>query len=319
MKPVCSICNAAVSKQLLRQGAGASANYSVYFCEKCRVGITEPFPSEEELSRLYASGSYRSSDGTRFLFFIESIVRYFSSRKRKRIEAYSKKGDILDIGCGRGLFLAQMKKEGWNVKGIEFNQETASYAGNVYGVPVITAGELEALPSESFDAITINHVLEHMSRPGHTIAECRRMLRKNGLLMIAVPNLSSLQARLGKAAWFHLDLPCHLHHFTSEGLLLLLRKNSFTVIVSRHFDLEQNMFGWLQTLFNMSGIEHNLLYGLLKKAELRQEQSRGSRTWNILLTLALLPIYGPLSVILSLAEAFFLKQGGTVAVYAVKQ
>jgi 2-polyprenyl-3-methyl-5-hydroxy-6-metoxy-1,4-benzoquinol methylase len=318
---VCSICgkNADTrrfSGKILRGGD----SYGVYYCTHCHVGITAPFPSHEVLSRLYSSGSYRSTDGTRFNVIAESLVRYFNYDKKRKIKKYrNKKGALLDVGCGRGLFLDIMKKDGWAATGVEFNEETASYAKTVYGIDVITAQAMASLPDGSFDVITLYHVLEHMQEPAAVLQACRRLLKKQGLLVVAVPNLSSLQASLGKAHWFHLDIPYHLHHFTLRGLQRLLRDNAMKIVRVQQFDFEQNVFGWMQTLLNLSGIKNNLLYNLLKKPELRKNELRTARRRDLLFTLLLTPVYLPLSMILSLFESLILRRGGTIHVYAVKQ
>jgi predicted SAM-dependent methyltransferase len=174
------------------------------------------------------------------------------------------------------------------------------------------------VPDESYDVITIFHVLEHMQDPAAVVRTCRRLLKKHGLLVIAVPNLSSLQAALGKSNWFHLDVPYHLYHFTLSGIQRLLLDNSMKIFRVQHFDFEQNIFGWLQTLLNMSGIKTNLLYSLLKKPELRRTELTAARGRDIVFTLLLGPIYLPLSVALSLLESVT-KRGGTIHIYSFKQ
>ncbi len=319
-KAVCGICGKDDETRCfardLERGEGC---YDVHFCLRCQVGFTVPFPSSEVLSRLYASSSYRSNDGTRFNVVLESLVRYFTAGKTRKIRKFHKgRGALLDVGCGRGLFLDIMKKDGWHVTGVEFNEETASYANKVYEIDVITPQSMMAVPDESYDVITIFHVLEHMKDPAAVLRTCRRLLKKHGLLVIAVPNVSSLQAVLGKSHWFHLDVPYHLYHFTLSGLRRLLLDNSMKIARVRQLDFEQNIFGWLQTLLNVSGIKNNLLYSLLKKPELRRTELAAARTRDILLTLLLSPIYFPLSVVLSLIESL-MKRGGTIQIYSFKQ
>ncbi len=294
--------------------------YAVYFCNVCKTGSTIPAPSGDELSEIYSSGSYRTDAGRRFNPLIEFFVYVSRIMRRRRVEKYVKTGSILDVGCGRGLFLDVMRRGGWKVAGSEFNKETASFAAVAYGIPVAAGNPSEwGFPAESFDAITMSHVLEHLRRPAEMIGECRRLLRNGGLLAVAVPDISSLQAAFGKEAWFHLDLPCHLHHFSEDGLTGLLQRHSFRIMKIRRFDLEYNPFGWLQTLLNRSGIRRNALYDLLKSSGLRKKAISEAAAKDIALALALLPVYLPLSLALSLYESFILKKGGTVEVFAVRE
>lgn len=317
----CTICNSALDfGPMIRNICRDGRAYDVFFCEACKVGVTVPMPSREELSRLYSSGSYRADGGKRFNRLIELLIYISRLLRKRRIRKYIEKGRILDIGCGRGLFLHIMRKGGWEVAGLEFDRESALNAREAYGIPV-SGGELKdsGFPDGHFDVITMSHVLEHLTSPQAMIAECRRLLRKGGLLICAVPDISSPQASAGKGVWFHLDVPYHTHHFSEAGLLSLLRRNSFGPVRVRRFDLEYNPFGWLQTLLNRSGIRRNLLYDFLKNPELRKREPAGIDHSDIVLTVALLPFYLPLSLLLSVFESYVLRRGGTVEVFAVRE
>jgi 2-polyprenyl-3-methyl-5-hydroxy-6-metoxy-1,4-benzoquinol methylase len=316
----CAVCGRVIDDKLVnvtREGV----SYDIFFCRGCRVGTTFPVPSAEELAQLYSAGNYRSAErGRRFNAFVEFFINISRLMRARRIKRHVRTGKLLDIGCGRGLFLYTMRKEGWDVKGVEFNDDIARSAMEAYGVDVRAGSLKEAgFGTGEFDVITINHVLEHVERPVEMITECRRMLKKGGLLVIAVPNIASLQASAGKEGWFHLDPPYHLTHFSEEGLSRLLKKNSFTIVTIRRFDPEHNPFGWLQTLLNMSGIERNLFYNLLKRRASGGKRFPECRTSDLVFSFVLLPFYVPLSLLLSLFESYVLKRGGTIEVYAVHE
>jgi 2-polyprenyl-3-methyl-5-hydroxy-6-metoxy-1,4-benzoquinol methylase len=285
----------------------------------CNVGVTIPIPSPSELSSLYSSGTYRSASGKRFVGLVETWVYFARQLRRKRIEKYKRTGRILDIGCGRGVFLDVMRKHGWKVAGTEYNKETAESINKNYNINIVTGDPGDwGFPPESFDVVTMNHVLEHMSAPESAIGECSRLLEKGGLLVVAVPNITSLQSAMGKHLWFHLDIPYHLYHFSEEGLASLLEKYNFNLLKIRRFDLEYNPFGWLQTLFNLTGIRKNFLYNILKKTGSRNSLISNAFKRDLMVTIALLPLYLPMSLVLSLYESFMLKKGGTIEIYAVK-
>lgn len=321
MRGTCAVCARALEDRLVSGITREGVSYDVFFCKECRVGTTFPVPSADELARLYSSGSYRSAErGKRFNAFVESFISVSRLLRARRIRRHVRTGKLLDIGCGRGLFLYTMRKEGWDVKGVEFNDDVARSALAAYGVDVRAGRFRDAgFATEEFDVITINHVLEHVERPAEMITECRRVLKRGGLLVVAVPNIASLQASAGKEGWFHLDPPYHLTHFSEEGLSRLLKRNSFTIVTIRRFDPEHNPFGWLQTLLNMSGIERNLFYNLLKRRASGGKRFPECKTSDLILTFALLPFYVPLSLLLSLFESYVLKRGGTIEVYAVHE
>jgi SAM-dependent methyltransferase len=315
LEPVCSFCGDMLSVKFAGDIEKNGKRYSVYVCKKCSIGVLSPMPSTEELTKLYSPESYRAVSGVRFNKYFEKLIYMFRMRRKRRIKRYIGKGRILDIGCGRGLFLDIMRKDGWDVTGVEFNEEIASNASNAYGIDVKTGSPPDwGLADESLDVITINHVIEHIRNPVEIFNACKRLLKKGGLLVIAAPNISSLQAAAGKRVWFHLDVPYHLYHFSEGGLVRLLQTRSFHIKGIRRFDLEQGSFGCLQTLFNLSGIEENFFYNLLKSPEFRK---RGSRK-TLLLTLVLLPLYVPLAFMLSVIESGMLKRGGSVEIYAIK-
>jgi SAM-dependent methyltransferase len=213
-----------------------------------------------------------------------------------------------------------MRRNGWDVLGVELNDETASYARETYGITVKTGNALSwDIPEGSLDAVTLNHVLEHVDDPLEMLSVCRKLLKKGGLLVIAVPDIDSLQAKAGKEVWFHLDIPHHLYHFSERGLRNLLKKNALRVVKTRRFDLEYNIYGWLQTLLNLSGIRKDFLFSMLKTSALRNIHAANYRKRDVVLTGVLAPVYLPLSVVLSLIESFVMRHGGTVEVYAVKE
>jgi 2-polyprenyl-3-methyl-5-hydroxy-6-metoxy-1,4-benzoquinol methylase len=316
--PICSLCGKNSEKVIFSNIIKSNKEYNIFECLPCNVWITYPIPSQNELSALYSTGNYRAKTGKRFNPVLEKIIHFLTTRKRNRIKEYVNGGRILDIGCGRGLFLNLMKKEGWLVTGQEYDKKSASYAIANYGIDVHT-GSLEGeFESESFDVVNINHVLEHLEKPGETLAECNRILKKGGLLVVAVPNIDSFQANFGKKNWFQLDIPYHLYHFSSKSLIDLIENRLFQVDMVRHFKFEYNPFGWLQTMLNASGIQENLFYEQLKSSELKNKTHKTFQFLDYLKSLLLIPLYLPLSFLFSIIEAMF-KKGGTIEVYSIKK
>jgi len=319
MEISCSICHKAIELVSPLEVLRDDRRYRVVYCNNCGIGITVPQPPQEDLARFYAAGSYRLETGGRFRYAVELGLSLFRAQRKNRIRKYAAKGRILDVGCGRGLFLDLMKKGGWEVMGTEIDREVAATIASEYGIPVLH-GDLGdcGLPPSSFDVVTLLHVLEHVRNPAETIKECNRLLKKGGLLVVSTPNIRSMQAAAGKKAWLHLDLPYHLYHFSEKGLLDLLRDNSFLAVKVRRFELEYGPFGWLQTLLNLSGIEENLLYNILKNPRLMASERKRTLNLDFLLMLVLLPVYLPASFFLSIFESV-LKKAGTVEVYAIKK
>jgi 2-polyprenyl-3-methyl-5-hydroxy-6-metoxy-1,4-benzoquinol methylase len=131
----------------------------------------------------------------------------------------NRRGSLLDVGCGNGLFLLQMRNLGWNVCGIEPDPEAARAAREHSDIPVFI-GTLEDsnLASESLDAVTMRHVIEHTSDPVGTLRECYRVLKPGGIVVIDTPNSQSLGHQLLRSAWRGLEIPRHYFVFSMKAL-----------------------------------------------------------------------------------------------------
>ncbi|MEO5357588.1 MAG: class I SAM-dependent methyltransferase [Nitrospirae bacterium YQR-1] len=282
--------------------------------------MTYPQPDSSELAKLYEVGKYREKKGRRFVPFVEDFIYIFRVLRRRRIERFVKNGAILDIGCGRGLFLYIMKQKGWDVSAVEFDEITAANVSETFRINCISGHpDTWNFKPASFDVITLNHVLEHVPWPLEMLNKCNSLLKPGGLIVVSVPDFSSVQASYGKENWFHLDVPYHLTHFTENGLKSVLEQHGFKIIKIRRFDLEYSPFGWLQSLLNSSGIRKNLLYSYILDMEWAKKRLRNVSRLYIFIIVFLLMFFAPLSLFLSLYESYVIKKGGVVEFFAVKK
>jgi SAM-dependent methyltransferase len=307
----CVVCT---SSRFERSRSG-SEGHQVLICDHCGLGITSPVPSRHELDDLYARHAYRAHD-RRFVRAVEWLVRAARRARFARVKRRAAGRRLLDIGCARGLMLAAARDEGWEVVGLELNAETAHHAHKVLGLDVRAVDIRDAGFSDaSFDVVTLWHVLEHLPQPVEVLREAHRVLEPGGLLVVALPNLASLQARLGGRHWFHLDLPFHLFHFPLHSLTMALESTGFSVAEVRHLSLEYGPFGVLQSLLNLLTPGRNHLYDAFKPRALRRDPPGWQRTAVLAWTLLLLPVLAPLSLAVALIEAG-LGRGGCIEVYA---
>lgn len=192
--------------------------------------ITHPQPSLDNLPRYYESPDYIShTDGKRSFFeklyhFIKKIAL---SNKLKLINAHSNQGALLDIGAGTGEFLSVAKNNGWNVTGIEPSSKAKAIAENK-GVSFVP--NLDSIPSQSFDVITMWHVLEHVPDLDHQINELKRIVKPNGTIIIAVPNFNSFDAKHYGKFWAAFDVPIHFWHFSKTAIQKLFREKNLNLI-----------------------------------------------------------------------------------------
>jgi 2-polyprenyl-3-methyl-5-hydroxy-6-metoxy-1,4-benzoquinol methylase len=192
--------------------------------------ITHPQPSLDNLPRYYESPDYIShTDGKRSFFeklyhFIKKIAL---SNKLKLINAHSNQGALLDIGAGTGEFLSVAKNNGWNVTGIEPSPKAKAIAENK-GVSFVP--NLDSISSQSFDVITMWHVLEHVPDLDHQINELKRIVKPNGTIIIAVPNFNSFDAKHYGKFWAAFDVPIHFWHFSKTAIQKLFKEKNLNLI-----------------------------------------------------------------------------------------
>jgi len=136
-------------------------------------------------------------------------------------------GKLLDVGCGSGKWLSRMRDLGWDVAGVDFDADAVA-EGVRRGLRV-AHGPVEAqrYPDESFDAVMLNHVIEHVPDPVATLAECRRIVKPGGEVLLFTPNGASLAHRVFKRAWRGLEPPRHLHLFSPVSMRTLLARAGF--------------------------------------------------------------------------------------------
>ncbi|MHC4946142.1 MAG: class I SAM-dependent methyltransferase [Planctomycetota bacterium] len=166
--------------------------------------------------------------------FIEGVVSRVAgiSSQKGRIEVMYldgvRPGRLLDVGCGDGAFLARMSGLGWAVEGIEFDSEAADHARDKHG-HTVHQGRLESsrFPENLFDAVTMNHLIEHVHDPVSLMKESYRILKPGGRLIVVTPNAGSMGHRKFGEAWYLLDPPRHLILFSRHTLVESARRAGF--------------------------------------------------------------------------------------------
>jgi len=137
-------------------------------------------------------------------------------------------GRVLEVGCGNGQRLAQLRALGWKIQGQEVDEKAAAQARRIFGVPVFL-GDLDraGFQDEEFDAVVMNHVLEHVHDPVRLLVECKRVLKAGGSLVSITPNAQGWgHSRFG-ACWYGLDPPRHLLLYSRSTLAQLALKCGF--------------------------------------------------------------------------------------------
>jgi 2-polyprenyl-3-methyl-5-hydroxy-6-metoxy-1,4-benzoquinol methylase len=237
--------------------------YLLRRCVQCNMIYLNPRPSEADSGRFYEHAEYlpfasltpNRSLTARLYDLLRRVNLSWKRRmtidfwQRNRQVASGKSASnqpvnlqtchLLDIGCGTGEFLAVMKATGLQVEGLERDERAAAWAREHHQIPV-AAGSVEQLAAstQQYDVITLWHVLEHLYNPGRALEIIAQRLRENGVLLIAVPNIAGMDARIYKSNWVALDAPRHVNHFSLDTLARLGSKHGLTLRWWRQLPLD---------------------------------------------------------------------------------
>ncbi|TAL61723.1 MAG: class I SAM-dependent methyltransferase [Bacteroidetes bacterium] len=209
-------------------------DFEIYKCAACSFEFTQNYPEEPEIGKYYESVDYISHTDTSkgFSNKIYRLVRDFMLHIKKRIIKRAtglKSGSLLDIGSGTGHFACTMRNNGWQVKGIEINKKARDFSVSWFGLEVKGPEDISTLETNSFDCITLWHVLEHFHDPFKYAAEILRLLKPGGVCLIALPNCISFDAKYYGQYWAAYDVPRHLWHFNPSSFRLFTEKTGFTL------------------------------------------------------------------------------------------
>lgn len=207
--------------------------FNIVACASCGFKFTNPIPDIQELGRYYKAENYISHSNTRkgLVAKIYHLVRNYTLKKKLRlISTYVSRGTILDYGCGTGMFLDVCQQAGWRALGTEPDDRARNFAKEmrlkVYPDKISLS---QSHGEERFDAITLWHVLEHITDLDQTLSYFKSKLGKDGVLVVAVPNYTSFDAQHYKEFWAAYDVPRHLYHFDKGSVSRLLSHFGFSL------------------------------------------------------------------------------------------
>jgi len=224
---------------------------------------------------------------------------------------------VLDVGCGRGFTLRFLAEAGYRATGVELSPSAAAHARDALGLDIRTGDFLsQPFAPDQFEVVIFWHSLEHIADPLAALDRAKEILKPGGLLVVAVPNFASIQARTSGREWFHLDVPRHYVHFSIRGLKNALKERGFRIVSTAHFSMEQNPYGWIQSLLNRV-FAHDLLYSILKEPAARAHRIREYPFQTIATTIGGILLL-PFALVLMMIETM-LRRGGTIEIYARKE
>ncbi len=235
-------------------------------CKNCRTYLQNPLMPWSDLKTYYPEDyiSYRfthpcrplsDKKWTAWLFRLNGKIKSFGNLKRRRlIERFQPGGRLLEVGCGTGAFLRELKRfSRWDLYAVEPNEAAARYTRNTLEIPV-HVGKFEDVShhEESLDAVVMWCVLEHLEDPLADIRRASFFLKRKGILAFTVPNPEAWDARLFGRFWSGWDLPRHLHIFPRKVIRDILVKNGFQILTEKciagsYSQLRHNLDFWSQS------------------------------------------------------------------------
>lgn len=234
---ICPVCKHDKAKAYLSctDYTVSRETFQVMQCSSCGFRYTNPRPAENEIGKYYQAEEYISHSDTNkgLVNKLYLMVRNYTIGKKvgliNRLTSTSSQTakQLLDIGCGTGEFLNAAQQNGWQVTGIEPSEVARKNAAQKYGLTPLPQEKLFELKEKKFHVISLWHVLEHVHQLDHTIEQIKNILLDEGVLIIAVPNCNSMDAKKYGAHWAAWDVPRHLYHFTQNDIKTLFERSGF--------------------------------------------------------------------------------------------
>lgn len=249
----CPVCNSErISRHMVANDFqyAIEGDYRTDRCHSCSLVFMNPMPTVAELKRFYPEDYYSFEppslpSGPRYW-----LRRLLGMQKKTFVPPFPRPGTMLDIGCGAGQYLIEMRSKGWTVHGSELsNQATA--AGQRAGLD-IRAGELTAAGFDTamFDFVRSNHSFEHIPNSASVLREIHRILKPDGKLFLGLPNVAGAWARLFGRYWWNFGVPVHTYNFSPRSIRVLLEANGFTVERIRYYSDYSGLAGSAQIYLN---------------------------------------------------------------------
>lgn len=220
--PVCGHEQAQVFLQVTDHSA-SKERFDIVRCSGCGFRFTNPRPTEKEIGSYYKFADYISHTNKSggLMGWVYRRVRARALKKKVAlVKKWSRGNTLLDIGCGTGFFAAEATRSGFEVTGIEPDPDARQFAIEKNGINAISAEKMASI-NGPYAVISLWHVLEHLYHLKRDTEQINRLLASEGVLVVAVPNCDSADAKYYQEFWAGYDVPRHLYHFVEADLVKL--------------------------------------------------------------------------------------------------
>ena len=263
----CPVCRGASLAPFLRvkDHTVSQEFFVVQTCASCGFCITNPRPTPTAIGRFYESEAYISHTNTS-RGIQERIYQWVRKRairsKHELISRHHSSGRVLDVGCGTGEFLGYLKSRGYHTQGIEPSPKAREQAIANHTLDV--APDIDKIPAQDqFRVITLWHVLEHVHDVRDTLKKLHARAESGALIVIAVPDRESWDAKHYGADWAAYDVPRHLSHFRRQDLKRLLEEQGFSVMATKPMWFDAPYVSMLSERYRGTGTFGALIKGAI--------------------------------------------------------
>ncbi|HMO32278.1 MAG TPA: class I SAM-dependent methyltransferase [Lacibacter sp.] len=242
--------------------------FEVRLCRSCDLRYTAHAPCETAIQRYYQSEQYISHNNTRkgLINRLYHLVRSITLRSKValvRKASGRQMGMHLDYGAGTGAFLHAMEKAGWNSIGLEPDAGARQVATRTFNAAVYPLEDLSSLVDGTYTVITLWHVLEHVHALHTTLERLKRVLAPGGVMVIAVPNPLSADAKVYGSDWAAWDVPRHLYHFSPASMRTLLLRHGLEVAEVKRMWFDSFYVGMLSEQYRKGSLVRGVWQGFL--------------------------------------------------------
>lgn len=232
--PICLSNNLAFFSEVVDH-FGTKEIFTLKKCQVCTTLLTTPKPTSDSITKYYKSASYIShgdSKGGFFDFLYQQIQSINFQKKYNLLRKHTRQIKHLDYGCGTGAFINYLNNKNWETTGIEPDNNARHLAKKHNPSSTITAAINDLDSSQTFTSITLFHVLEHVHAIESTLHSLIERLSNDGILIIALPNYNSHDARYYSQFWAAYDVPRHLYHFSQTSVQHLAKRFGLNIVAT---------------------------------------------------------------------------------------
>lgn len=242
---ICPLCGSTDTCHFAdcKDHAVSNETYELVQCKSCGIIFTDGTPLEEHkenYSKLNQELT-RADNPKRLLDKVYYYMRFISIRRRVRLildQTRLKEGRLLNYGAKSGYFSSRMENIGWHVTSLEEYHEHRVLSLELFHHRMMELTEIDSLPHGSYDAVTLWHTFEHESNPGVLIDKIYSLLKPNGVLLIACPNIESYDALHYGREWAAWDVPRHRWHFNPSSLMSFCLRHKFILMYHKRMPFD---------------------------------------------------------------------------------